>query len=125
VSGRKLLLDGLLEKEVRDLWYLFDTTNQKYGTLRGIRFEAYAHKKILTHGIDGMARLITKDVISATSTKRVVIPAGSTLYALSSNNLDAFSRCCAAVGDNTSSQGTYLLPSFCNFPVIDSAYVFR
>jgi hypothetical protein len=55
-SGRKLLLDRLLEKEVHDPWNLFYETDQKHGTLRGIRFEAYAHKKMVIDGIDVTAR---------------------------------------------------------------------
>jgi hypothetical protein len=122
-SGRKLLLGRLLEKEVRDLWYLFDKTEGKYGTLRGLRFEAYAHKKIMIDGINGTARLLNKNSISATTTKRVVVRAGATLVDLSDNDLDSLSQHCAEAVDNRSPNGTYLLPSLCNFPVIDSAYV--
>ena len=117
--GSELLLRRLLEKEVRDLWNLFRTTDEKFGTLRGIRYEAYAHKKILADGINGTARLLTKTAISSTTTKPIVIPAGSMQVDLPDNNLDSLSR----YVDTKSTQGMYLLPSLCNFPVIDSAYV--
>jgi hypothetical protein len=43
-TGHNLVLHALLKKKARDLWYLFDSTDTKerYGTLRGIRYEAYA-----------------------------------------------------------------------------------
>jgi hypothetical protein len=121
--GRKLFVDRLLEKEVGDLWNLFYKTEEKQAPLRGIRFEAYAHKKISTQGIDGTAHLLTKEAISATTTKRVVVPAGSILVDMPDNNLDSLSQRCAAAVDKSFPQGTYFLPSLPNFPVIDSAYV--
>ena len=120
--GHQLLLRRLLEKDVHDLWNLYDQTNEKYGTLRGIRFEAYAHKKILADGINGMARLLTTQAISSTKRKRVVIPAGSTRVDLPDNNLHSLATHAAAV--NTSSPaGRYLLPRLPDFPVIDSAFI--
>jgi hypothetical protein len=76
--------------------------------------------KIATYGIDGTARLLTKEAVSATTTKRVVVPAGSILVALPDNDLGSLSQRCAAAVDK-SPQGTHFLPSLPNFLVIDSA----
>ena len=46
-DARARLRDRLMEKEVKDLWKLYENTLSQNGTLRGIRYEAYAHKKIL------------------------------------------------------------------------------
>ena len=50
-SGRQLLLKRLIRMDVDELWDLHDRTNERFGTLRGIRFEAYAHKKIMADGL--------------------------------------------------------------------------
>ena len=121
-NGRKLLLHRLLKMKIQKLWDIFVSTENKYGTLRGIRFEAYAHQKILIDGIDRTACLLTKSGISSNKTKRVEIRRGSTLVELPDKNLDSLSRFATAV-DTSFPRGRYLIPSLCNFPMIDSAYV--
>ena len=71
-NGRNLVLHALLKKEVKELWDLFGSTDtkEKFGTLRGIRYEAYAHKKILVDGINGTARLLTKTAITPKQSER-------------------------------------------------------
>ena len=45
-------------------------TKEKFGTLPVIRYEAYAHKKILVDGINGTARLLTKTAITPKQSER-------------------------------------------------------
>lgn len=117
-SGRQLLLRRLLEKEVTELWNLFNTTNQNHGTLRGLRFEAYAHKKIMVDGIDGDAKLLTAKEVSAKTKKRILIPAKTSAVYLPDNDVGALSTYATAANN-----GKYLIPELPNFPVIDSVYV--
>jgi hypothetical protein len=116
-NGGKLLLDRLLQKEVRYLWIMFYTMEEMNGPLRSMKFEAYAHKKILTDGIDGTAHLWTKNGISSSTRKGIAIPAGSNLVDVPDNNLNSLSRYALAIGINSP---LYLLPSLTNVPVIDS-----
>lgn len=55
-DARARLRDRLLEKDVRSLWTLYENTLDQNGTLKGIRFEAYAHKKILAEGASAESR---------------------------------------------------------------------
>ena len=114
----------LMEKNVNDLWKLYINTEDRYGTLKGIRYEAYAHKKILTHGVNSTAvKLIVNGVSTSTSTKKqITIPASLPEIEIPTNDLQRPSR--RVVGDTSGlDTGGYLLPVKSNFPVVDSLYV--
>ena len=51
-NAMSLLRQRLMEKSAKELWELFSQTDERQGTLRGIRYEAYAHKKISVDGIN-------------------------------------------------------------------------
>lgn len=70
---RVKIRDRLMEKDVQELWLLFKNTMERHGCLRGIRYEAYAHKKILAEGVNGSARSLTVNG-EGNSNKHVVIP---------------------------------------------------
>ena len=44
-DARTKLRNKLMEKSVMELWNLYRDTVEQHGALRGIRYEAYAHKK--------------------------------------------------------------------------------
>ena len=54
-DARVRIRDRLMEKEVNALWRLFQHTEERNVSLRGVRYEAYAHKKTLVEGINGIA----------------------------------------------------------------------
>ena len=111
----------LMEKEVRDLWLLFINTMERHGSLRGIRYEAYAHKKILEQGLNGRAILLTLNG-EGNATKNVVISGGLPTVSLANNDLGApFQN--AVRSALTLDNGAYILPESFNFPVIDALYV--
>jgi hypothetical protein len=112
--------DLLMKSTVQDLWSVYAGTRERHGTLRGIRYEAYAHKKILVEGINGTAISLTSTG-EGVSTKKVSIPPRLNAIGLPSNDLGApfknavrQARKCRA--------GGYLLPESSNFPVIDSLF---
>ncbi|KAL3913025.1 MAG: hypothetical protein SGARI_000862 [Bacillariaceae sp.] len=119
-NGRKLLRRRLLTMDVRKLWNLYYNTDQRLGALRGIRYEAYAHKKILVDGIDLMAKKLNQSAISKASEIQVLIPPGSREFALHDNNVDNLQAQRALVHQ---SGGGYMLPYLPSYPVIDSAFV--
>jgi len=84
-DARTRLRDRLMEKEVKDLWSLYKNTLAQNGTLRGVRFEAYAHKKTLAEGARGIAVSLTQTGIGK-STTQVTIPASLPQIILSDNN---------------------------------------
>jgi hypothetical protein len=100
---------------------LYDGTQERHGkTLKGIRYEAYAHKKIVVQGVNLTATsLVTNGV--GTSTKHVNIPASLPKINLSTNDLGAKFQ-----NDVNSARslptGAYLLPSNSNVPVVDSLF---
>ena len=49
---RARIRDKLMNKDVNELWNLYISTMERHGTLKGIRYEAYAHKKIIAHGVN-------------------------------------------------------------------------
>ena len=87
-NALRLLRERLLEMDVRKLWSLYEGTGENMEALRGIRFEAYAHKKILVHGVDITAKKLNQNAISSSVTTRVVIPPGAATYRLENNNVE-------------------------------------
>ena len=119
-DARIRIRDMLMKKDVQDLWNMFEGTNERHGTLRGIRYEAYAHKKILAAGLHGNASSLTEDGIGKSSIQ-VSIPASLPRVYLPSNDLGApFKN--AVHGARQLPTGGYLLPESPNFPVIDSLF---
>ena len=120
VNALKLLRRELLRQSVGELWNLYETTAEKHGTLRGIRYEAYAHKKITSEGIDLVAnKLNAKDVSSTTF--RVTIPISVTTMRLPDNDTQKLATQKTTAIQNSGS--AYLIPDLPNYPVIDSAFV--
>ena len=116
-DARFRIRETLMEKEVQDLWNIYKKTNEQYGTLRGMRYEAYAHKRILIHGIQGTAISLTSKG-EGTSSIQVTIPARTTKVTLSSNDLGApFEN--AVRSACLLPAGRYLLPETSNFHVAD------
>jgi hypothetical protein len=122
-SARIRIRDMLMEKEVMDLWNLYVHTMEQHGTLRGIRYEAYGHKKILVQGLIGAAVSLTRAGIG-TRTLQIAIPASLPIIHLTDNNLDEHLRTAADNAKNLHTGG-YLLPLLPNFPVADSFFVSR
>ena len=58
-DARIRIRDILMRKSVTELWELYINTMARHGTLRGIRYEAYAHKKIQVDGLNGQATSLT------------------------------------------------------------------
>lgn len=109
--------DKLLERTVQQCWKTYTSTDPIHGTLRGIRYEAYAHKKIMTAGLSGTALSLTKNGIGC-STVTVDIPAGLDHVIVPSNTIDK--RLSEIITDTKEG---YLLPERTNFPVVDSMAV--
>uniref|UniRef100_A0A7S3KXL4 Sucrose phosphatase-like domain-containing protein n=1 Tax=Amphora coffeiformis TaxID=265554 RepID=A0A7S3KXL4_9STRA len=59
-DARTKLRTKLMEKSVTALWRLYRDTAEQHGGLRGLRYEAYAHKKTLSEGLDGRAPCLTQ-----------------------------------------------------------------
>lgn len=118
------LKQRLLDFEVRELWDLYAQTSSRLITLRGIRYEAYAHKRILIHGVQGTARklgiagLLSENVDG--NLLPLAIPAHCNRLYLQDN--DVTQKLAAAI-KGVSSNGAYLIPRLPNFPVLDSIYV--
>ena len=120
-DARIRIRDLLMEKDVQDLWIIYERTNERHGTLRGIRYEAYAHKKILLAGLHGNASSLTQNGIGK-GTIKVSIPALLPTITLPDNDLGE--RLQNAVNHAIGLPiGGYLLPHCSNFPVIDSMFV--
>jgi hypothetical protein len=117
---RARIRDKLMVKDVNKLWFLYDSTAERHGTLKGIRYESYAHKKIMTHGVNLAATsLITTGV--GISSKQIIIPASLPKINLSTNDLGAqFQNDINSA--RTLPTGASLLPSNSNFPVVDSLF---
>lgn len=120
-DARIRIRDMLMRKEVNDLWHIYDTTIEQQGTLRGIRYEAYAHKKILAAGLHGNASSLTQNGIG-TSTTPVSIPASLPKITLPDNELGVHLQDAVNHAKGLPNGG-YLLPHCSNFPVIDSIFV--
>jgi len=119
-DARARLRDRLMEKEVKELWSLYENTSAQNGTLRGVRFEAYAHKKILAEGFNGIAVSLTQSG-TGTSTAQVTIPASLPKIILPDNNLGQ--PLVNGIGEaRRQRSGGYILPHLSNFPVLDSAF---
>ena len=119
-NALKLLRRELMHRSVGELWDLYENTADKHGTLRGIRYEAYAHKKITSEGIDLVAKKLNANDVSS-RTFRVTIPSSVTIMRLPDNDTQKL-----AIQKNTAIQSggaTYLIPDLPNYPVIDSAFV--
>lgn len=114
--------DELMKKSVQDLWDTFTSTRQELGALRIIRYEAYAHKKILSAGLTGTATGLKKKGLSSVVPKAISIPAGSTKIDLPNNNVGQDLQNAVAHA-RTLNQGVYLLPHLSNYPVVDSVFV--
>jgi hypothetical protein len=119
-NAEYLLQARLLNLEVAVLWTLFDQTNENQKTLRGIRFEAYAHKKILVQGLNVTAQRLNTSGTLTTTTHNLLIPAGSKRVILPDNSVNTLQDKRA---EAVSLGGGYLLPRFPNYPVIDSAFI--
>jgi len=109
-----------MEKSVQELWQLFDRTDERQGTLRGIRFEAYAHKKIAIDGINLTAKKLNASGISQSTEISVVIPSALRVVELPDNDTRKLQN---QVTQAATSGGAYLLPRLPNYPVLDSAFV--
>lgn len=120
-DARTRVRDMLLNRTVLELWELFVNTMEKHGTLRGIRYEAYAHKKILAEGLSATAVSLTNEGIGR-RTIPVEIPASLPKISMVHSDLGASFN--AAIARARKEQnGGYLLPSLSNFPVVDSLFV--
>mmetsp|Transcript_18652 Transcript_18652/g.43451 ORF Transcript_18652/g.43451 Transcript_18652/m.43451 type:complete len:471 (+) Transcript_18652:84-1496(+) len=117
---RAPIRDKLMDKDVNELWNLYNSTLERHGTLKGIRYEAYAHKKIMVHGVNLAATSLTTTGVGRSS-KQIIIPASLPKINLSTNDLGAQFQ-----NDVNSARalptGGYLLPSNSNFPVVDSLF---
>jgi hypothetical protein len=111
----------LLKKSVEELWRAFERTEKDQGTIRGIRYEAYVHKKIMTEGLHGQAKGLILDGFSEQVPIHVDIPSSLPKIQLPTNDLGAsFEQNIQAAKDKG---GAYLLSFTSNFPVIDSIFV--
>jgi hypothetical protein len=122
-NGLKLLRQRLLEMDLPKLWDLYKNTAEKDGTLRGIRFEAYAHKKILVDGIPGLSaiKLNANSISKSISTSITVqVPPAPMKFPLMNNNVGNLATYRAQV---LQMGGGYMLPDLPNYPVLDSAFV--
>lgn len=106
--------DTLLKREVGELWNIFCSTRNTEGTLRGIRYEAYAHKKIMQSGLSGTAQSLIKAGIGK-RTIEVEIPPGLEQVSVPTN--DVGEHLSKLIEDH---EVGYLLPELSNFPVVDS-----
>lgn len=120
-DARVRIRDRLMAKAVDDLWSTYEKTHEQHGTLRGIRFEAYAHKKILAAGLHGIASSLTQKGIGK-GTIQVSIPASLPKMVLPNNDLRERLRDVVNLAKGRPN-GCYLLPHLSNFPVVDSIYV--
>eukprot|EP00978_Attheya_sp_CCMP212_P038443 scaffold190657_cov24-Attheya_sp.AAC.1 len=116
---RTRLMKSLMSKDVHTLWNIFVATQEGYGTLRGIRYEAYAHKKILTQGLEGTASNLTTGGVGRKYIQ-VLIPADLDEIALPTNNTGIPFRNATM---STKKAAKYLLPALSDFPVVDSVVV--
>ena len=119
-NASSLLRRRLLDKSVQELWQLFDRTDERQGTLRGIRFEAYAHKKIAVDGINLTAKKLNANGISEATEISVVVPSALPVVELRDNDTEKLPT---QVADAATLGGGYLLPRLPNYPVLDSAFV--
>ena len=116
---RDKLMDN---KAIKDLWVLFRDTRDELEALRGIRYEAYAHKKILKDGLSGLAQGLTQTGLSQSGPKTITIPAHASRIRLPTNDVQAQLDAAIQRG-RTSANGGYLLPHLSNFPVVDSIFI--
>jgi hypothetical protein len=119
------LRQRLLDFNVRQLWDMFRQTDDQMGTLRGLRYEAYVHKRILAHGLDAVAlKLGDSNLLSANVLENILnvqIPSTATRVVLENNGV-THQLVTAIQTARTKAAGGYLLPRLPNYPVIDSAY---
>ena len=110
--------DTLMKKEVTELWELYINTDGSQGPLKGIRYEAYAHKKIEADGVDLNATSLTTEGLGK---KKIKIPRKKfrKIFLEDNDRGDKFKEKIIKARDG----GAYVLPSTCNFPVVDSFYV--
>ena len=120
---RARIRDKLMNKDVSELWNLYDSTLERHGTLRDIRYEAYAHKKIMTHGVNSTSTSLTVNGVGR-ATKQIVIPASLPKINLSTNDLGAQFQNDLRTA-HTMGNGAYLLPVCSNFPVVDALFSSR
>jgi hypothetical protein len=120
-SVHSLLRDALMVRQVSDLWQAFHRTLERHGTLRGVRFEAYAHKKILMFGLAGPAVSLTQKG-TGTRVFHVAIPASLPTILLPDNKLTTRLQT-AVTNAQGHDRGGYPLPSLPNFPVADAIFV--
>lgn len=121
-DARVRLREKLMEKSVSDLWAAYSDTDERLGALKGIRFEAYAHKKILVEGLNCYASGLTQKGLSSAGPAAVFVPANSTKVDLVNNDVDQALKD-AVSNARQGASGSYLLPHFANFPVVDSIFV--
>ena len=119
-NARTRLRDRLMEKEVKSLWALYDNTLDQNDTLKGIRFEAYAHKKILAEGVTGIAQSLTTTG-TGSATRQFTIPASVPKIVLKDNNLGQ-PLTDAILEARKNPSGGYLLPHLSDYPVLDSVF---
>ena len=112
----------LMEFNTQELWDMYAQTDSRMGTLRGVRYEAYVHKQILTHGLKatacklGIARPVPGNLLQLSISVNA-----SPLYL---RNNDVTGQLVTEI-QNASTNGVYLMPRLLNFPVLDSIYVPR
>jgi hypothetical protein len=121
-DARVRIRDKLMEKSVSDLWTVFSETDDSLGALKGIRFEAYAHKKILVEGLTHLATRLTQNGLSTAPPIQVTLPALSTKVDLVNNDVGQALQTAVAHA-RASMTGGYLLPHFSNFSVVDSIFI--
>ena len=117
----KLLRRALLRLSVGELWHLYKHTADRHATLKGIRYEAYVHKKITSQGMDLVAQKLTDNTVSSTMLFRVTIPRNVTTLRLPDHDTQKLAM--HKMSAIRSRACTYLIPDLLNYPVIDSAFV--
>jgi hypothetical protein len=120
-DARIWIRDMLMEKNVNDLWSVYVDTLDNYGTLRGIRYEAYVHKKIIVEGLQGIASSLT-DVGIGDDTCSLPIDIPSSLPKITLLNNDIGELLQEAM-IQASDEGGYLIPHQWNFPLVHSLVV--
>jgi hypothetical protein len=121
-DARTRIRDELMQKSVSDLWSTYSGTREDLGALRGIRFEAYAHKKILVEGLTQNATGLTRRGLSKKASKSVNVPASSTKIDLPNNDVGVALQA-AVTAARAATSSSYLLPHLSNFPVVDSIFI--
>jgi hypothetical protein len=112
---------ALLRRTVLNLWEDFIDTPASQGSMRGIRYEMYVHKKILTFGLNQTAIKLNKSGWGEEE-ENILVDKNVRRITLKSNNLgERLAK--DVMKARKAKNGGYLYPKTPNFPVVDSIYV--